>query len=97
MLNIPKNLIPSTSSQQKIKRVRLTIDEIKQLPDAELLKLLSGESSTGGVISAPLLQAISYELTSRQIQKSAKPNWIAYAGLALAFVAAIASVIALLK
>ena len=75
MLNIPKNLIPSTSTQQKIKRVRLTIDEIKQLPDAELLKLLSGESSTGGVISAPLLQAISYELTSRQIERSSKPHW----------------------
>ncbi|WP_081408652.1 hypothetical protein [Acinetobacter larvae] len=74
MFQIPKDMLPNASKPPQIKRTLLTIETIKKLSDDELLKLLSGESRDG-LISAPLLQAISYELTSRQIQRSSKPHW----------------------
>jgi hypothetical protein len=58
----------------KIPRLDLTLEEIKLKSDEELLRYLSGEDNPG-IIPAPLLQAISYELTSRQIQRASKPHW----------------------
>lgn len=80
----------------KIPRLDLTLEEIKSKSDEELLKYLSGESSPG-LIPAPLLQAISYELTSRQIQRASKPHWTVYLGVVLAFIAAITGIIQLIK
>lgn len=98
MFDIPKKAtrLSSTKATKTLPIIRLTMEEIKQLSDDELLKLLSGEGGDG-VISAPLLQAISYELTSRQIQRASKPHWNVYAILALTFIAAAASVFAILK
>ncbi|MFC2998243.1 hypothetical protein ACFODO_23920 [Acinetobacter sichuanensis] len=76
MFDIPKKAtqLSSTKATKTLPIIRLTMEEIKQLSDDELLKLLSGEGRDGA-ISAPLLQAISYELTSRQIQRASKPHW----------------------
>lgn len=52
----------------------LTIDEIKQLPTDELLKLLSGESHKGAIHDS-MIQLISNEILSREIKEAAKPNW----------------------
>lgn len=71
MYNLPK--VPNFQST-KIPRLDLTLEDIKSKSDEELLKYLSGENSPG-IIPAPLLQAISYELTSRQIQRASKPHW----------------------
>ncbi|AMW78621.1 hypothetical protein AMD27_06800 [Acinetobacter sp. TGL-Y2] len=71
MYGLPKE--PSFK-MPKIPRLDLTIEEIKSKSDEELLKYLSGEDSPG-LIPASLLQAISYELTSRQIRESSKPHW----------------------
>ncbi|QKT97749.1 hypothetical protein FOB20_02380 [Acinetobacter lwoffii] len=71
MYGLPKE--PNFKSP-KIPRLDLTIEEIKSKSDEELLRYLSGQDSPG-LIPAPLLQAISYELTSRQIQRASKPHW----------------------
>ncbi|WP_312317123.1 hypothetical protein [Acinetobacter variabilis] len=71
MYSLPKE--PNFQST-KIPKLDLTLDEIKSKSDEELLRYLSGENSPG-IIPAPLLQAISYELTSRQIQRASKPHW----------------------
>ena len=96
MFDIPKVTLPEASKKYIPSQVKLTLQEIKELSDDELLMLLSGENRNG-VIPAPLLQAISYELTSRQIKRSSKPHWNVYAILILTFIAAAASVIAILK
>jgi len=93
---IPKKLIPDAAKKYRPPQIKLTLQEIKNLSDDELLMLLSGEGQSG-VISAPLLQAISYELTSRQLKRSSKPHWTVYAALMLTFIAAVASIIAILK
>ena len=72
----------------------MTLQEIKSLSDDELLMLLSGEGQNG-VIPAPLLQAISYELTSRQIQRSSKPHWTIIPTFFVACIAAIATLISI--
>ncbi|WP_111861377.1 hypothetical protein [Acinetobacter sp. CFCC 10889] len=76
--------------------LRLSVDQVKDLPTNELLKLLSGESHDGS-IHETTIQLISNEILSRQIKASSKPHWNVYAILVLTFVAAAASVIALLK
>lgn len=105
MFDIPKKAtqLSSTKTIKTLPLIRLTVEEIKQLPDGELLKLLSGEGRDGA-ISAPLLQAISYELTSRQIQRSSKPHWtvkpmfyLTCLAVLFGFIAALASVVAVLK
>ena len=74
MFDIPKFTIQDSVDKYLPPQVSLTLEEIRQLSDDELLMLLSGEGRDG-VIPAPLLQAISYELTSRQIQRASKPHW----------------------
>lgn len=78
------------------KFLKLGVDQVKSLPTNELLKLLSGESHDGS-IHETTIQLISNEILSRQIKASSKPHWNVYAILVLTFVAAAASVIALLK
>ena len=70
MYKIPKVVIPDSAKNIGLPKVKLTLEEIKQLSDDELMMLLSGEGRSG-IIPAPLLQAISYELTSRQIKNPA--------------------------
>jgi hypothetical protein len=96
MYKIPKVVIPDSAKKYRPPKVKLTLEEIKQLSDDELMMLLSGEGRSG-IIPAPLLQAISYELTSRQIKKSSKPHWTAYVGVLLALIAAVTGVVAILK
>lgn len=96
MYKIPKVVIPDSAKKYRPPKVKLTLEEIKQLSDDDLMKLLSGEGKSG-IIPAPLLQAISYELTSRQIKESSKPHWTVYFGVVLAFIAAITGIIQLLS
>lgn len=74
MYKIPKVVIPDSAKEYRPPKVKLTLEEIKQLSNDELMMLLSGEGENG-IIPAPLLQAITFELTSRQIRESSKPHW----------------------
>lgn len=76
--------------------LELSITQIKELTDDELLKLLSGEGHKGAIRDSTI-QLISNELLTRQIKRSSKPHWNVYAILVLTFIAAAASVIAVLK
>ncbi|WP_228203415.1 hypothetical protein [Acinetobacter sp. CFCC 10889] len=102
MFDIPKKATQLSPSKtiKPLPLIKLTVEEIKQLPDSELLKLLSGEG-VSGVIPAPLLQAISYELTSRQIQRSSKPHWTVkptfYAVIFFGLATVIIGILSLLK
>lgn len=54
--------------------LKLSVDQVKDLPTNELLKLLSGESHDG-LIHETTIQLISNEILSRQIKEASKPNW----------------------
>lgn len=54
--------------------LELSFDQIKKLPDDELLKLLSGEGHNG-LIRESTIQLISNEILSRQIKEASKPHW----------------------
>lgn len=54
--------------------LELKLNQIKELPTEELLKLLSGESHSG-LIRESTIQLISNEILSRQIKESSKPHW----------------------
>lgn len=54
--------------------LELKLNQIKELPTDELLKLLSGESHSG-LIRESTIQLISNEILSRQIKESGKPHW----------------------
>lgn len=76
--------------------VELSFDQIKKLPDDELLKLLSGEGHNG-LIRDATMHLISNEILIRQIKESSKPHLTVYLGLLLAFIAAVTGVIAIIK
>ena len=76
--------------------LKITTAQIKELKTEELLNLLSGEAHKGA-IHETTIQLISNEILSRQIKEAAKPHWNVYAILILTFIAAAASVIAILK
>lgn len=76
--------------------LNIKAEKVKSTDTDELQKLLSGESHNGAIDPATLT-LISNELLMRQIEKSSKPHWNVYAILLLTFIAAAASVIALLK
>ena len=52
----------------------LSLKEIKNLSDEELLKLLSNEGHDGHMLDRTV-QLISNEILIRQIKKSSKPHW----------------------
>ncbi|MCO8058090.1 hypothetical protein [Acinetobacter towneri] len=76
--------------------LELKLNQIKELPTDELLKLLSGESHSG-LIRESTIQLISNEILSRQIKEASKPHWTVYLGVVLAFIAAITGIIQLIK
>lgn len=94
MFDIPKFTIQDSVDKYLPPQVSLTLEEIRQLSDDELLMLLSGEGRNG-VIPAPLLQAISYELTSRQIQRASKPHWTIIPTFIIVLIAAIGTIISI--
>ncbi|QNH52255.1 hypothetical protein HWI77_05725 [Acinetobacter venetianus] len=94
MYKIPKIVLPNSAKEYIPPKVKLTLEEIKKLSDDELLMILSGEGRNG-VIPAPLLQAISYELTSRQIKKSSKPHWTIIPTFVVACIAAVAALVSI--
>ena len=79
-----------------IEELDLTLSEIRELGDDELLKLLTGEADMG-MVHSHLMQVISHELISRQIRKASRPHWTVYAVLLLTFIAATTGVVAILK
>jgi len=76
----------------------LTMSQIKNMTNEELIKTLTGElNPKANRIADGSMQLISNELLTRQIKEASKPHWNVYAILALTLVAAAASVVALLK
>ena len=76
--------------------LQLTFDQVKNLPTDDLYKLLSGENHSGAV-NDKTVQLISNEILSRQIKETSKPHWTITPTLIVATIAAVASVLALLK
>lgn len=76
--------------------LQLTFDQVKNLHTDDLYKLLSGENHSGA-INDKTVQLISSEILSRQIKEASKPHWTITPTLIVATIAAVASVLALLK
>jgi hypothetical protein len=60
-----------------IRPVRLRIDELKRMSDAQLLAVLNGEAGLKGVITGTTAQLITAELHARALAKASKPHWSA--------------------
>lgn len=56
------------------KTLDISLEEIKNLSDEDLLRLLSGESHDGNILDVTV-QLISNELLIRQIKEASKPHW----------------------
>lgn len=72
----------------------LTLAEIRELSDDDLLKILTGESDQG-LIMPSLLQAINSEYVRRQIEQTSKPHWTIFPTFIVACLAAISSIVSL--
>lgn len=86
----------------ELKFVDLTVSQVRAMPDAELLAVLSGEYGQGAMVSQPLQQLISSELLARALSRNAKPHWsvvpsfwLLVSATILALVAAVAAVLEL--
>jgi hypothetical protein len=102
MFELPSFQMPKAPKLPEIKWLDLTVDQVKSMSDADLLKILSGESELDGTMSMPVQQLITSELLSRGIAKGSKPQWSVVPSFwllvltaILAFVAAVAAVISL--
>ena len=51
--------VPSFDVSLGIKSVRLSVEQVKGMPDAELLAVLAGESEHEGLVPSPLQQVIT--------------------------------------
>lgn len=80
--------------------LKLSVDQVKDLPTSELLKLLSGESHDG-LIHETTIQLISNEILSRQIKEASKPHWTVkptfYAVIFFGLITIIIGILSLLK
>lgn len=83
MYEIPRINIPH------LKTVSLSVDEVKAMPDAELLAVLSGESNHEGIVTPALQQLINYELQRRTIERKSKPHWSVIPSFCLLIVSAL--------
>ena len=72
----------------------LTLAEIRELSDDNLLKLLTGESDQG-FISPPLLQAINHEYIRWQMEITSKTHWTILPTFIVACLAAVSSIVSL--
>lgn len=55
--------------------VRLRIEDMKGMSDAELLAVLNGESGRKGMMTGQTAQLIASELQARAIDRASKPHW----------------------
>lgn len=74
--------------------LKLTFEQVKNLPTNDLYKLLSGENHSGS-ISDKTVQLISNEILSRQIKEASKPHWTITPTFIVATIAAIGTVISI--
>lgn len=89
-IEVPEIIMPNYNY------LELTLDQVRIMSTDDLLMLLSGEKHDGSIHSTTI-QLIGNELLSRQIKESSQPHWTVYLGVVLAFIAAAASVIAIIK
>ena len=59
----------------EIKSVSLSVSEVKEMSDEELLSVLSGESKHEGIVPLQLQQVITSELLRRNMERTSKPHW----------------------
>jgi len=74
--------------------VSLTADQIKALPDSELLRVLSGEYGDDAIVPAPLQQLVAAELHARALAAASKPHWSVVPAFWLILVTAILALVA---
>ena len=55
--------------------IRISVDRMKAMSDAELLAALNGEDGRKGMMTMQLLQTLTSELQSRSVAKASKPHW----------------------
>lgn len=78
----------------RVRFVDLTADQVKALPDSELLRVLSGEYGDGAVVPASLQQLITAELHSRALAAASKPHWSVVPAFWLLVVTAVLALVA---
>lgn len=86
--------LPRMPEMPKFRFVDLTADQIKALPDAELLRVLSGEYGGGAIVPAPLQQLVAAELHTRALAAASKPHWSVVPAFWLLVVTAILALVA---
>ena len=80
--------------------LELSIAQIRELSDDDLLRLLSGEGHHG-LIRDPIIHLISNEILSREIKESSKPHWTIkptfYAVIFFGLISVVMGVLSLLR
>ena len=82
------------SDMPELNELSLTLAEIRELNNDDLLKLLTGESDQG-FIAPSLLQAINNECVRRQMELISKPHWTIFPTFIVACLAAVSSIVSL--
>jgi hypothetical protein len=78
----------------EMEELDLTLSEIRELSDDDLLKLLTGESDKG-FVAPPLLQVINNEYIRRQMELTSRPHWTILPTFIVACLAAVSSIVSL--
>jgi len=81
----------------EIKTIKLTVAQIKSMPDEKLLEVLNGKFSNDGIVTLPLQQIIIAELTRRNMERSSKPHWSVIPSFILLIAAVVISILAYLQ
>jgi hypothetical protein len=98
----PRIEAPPAIEMPKLRFVDLSVEQIRAMPDAELLSVLSGEYDDGAILPANLQQLVATELHSRGLLAASKPHWsivpsfwLLVVTAVLALIAAVAAILAL--
>src|SRR6218665_1242878 len=59
----------------RVQTLRLSLAQLREMSDDELLKLLTGESELKGLLRAATAQSIQAVLHERALQRATKPRW----------------------
>lgn len=86
--------IESPYNMSHLMPVRLRIEDMKDMSDAELLAVLNGEGGPRGMMTGQTAQLIASELQARAIDRASKPHWSTVPSFWLLVISAIAACIA---
>ncbi|KAF0216567.1 MAG: hypothetical protein FD174_3661 [Geobacteraceae bacterium] len=73
--DIKVNIQKFEKTKVLLKVAELSVAQIKEMKDEEIISVLTGEKGIGGVLPLSLQQALTNELLTRTIHKASKPHW----------------------